>query len=156
MNERTAQKIGEAYAFAQVLSALNEQTPSVMSELLGEYATDIEANATRQVAELDAVAEGADMGDVVRDKAANTASKITEMGETYIGSTEDDPAEMLEWLSFFLGAAVIHWQLIAGSANELGNESFEATAKQGAEYYHELLHVVRTKAEEIGRMRARG
>jgi hypothetical protein len=156
MNEKVAKKIGEAYAFSQVLIELYRKTSSVFNELLESHTATLTHTASEQITQLNIVAEAGGMGDVVREKATRTGEKITEMGEFYVGDDWSDSAEVLEWLSFFLGAAVIHWQLIAGAAQELSDDSFERTARDGAAYYAALLDVARVKAEAIGHARAQG
>ena len=128
--------------------------PEVLEALLGEHASGITEITAKQQTDLQELAETAGMGDMMLEKAARTQKKITEMGESYVGDDWDDSAEVLEWLSFFLGAAVIHWQLITGSAKELGDERFIRVAGDGAEYYFTLLNTARSKAEDIGRARA--
>ena len=154
MNENVIKKIGEAHAFAQGLENLKMGLPEVLEALLGEHAGGVIDAATKQQIDLSEVAEAGGMSDMMIEKAGRTLKKITEMGEKYVGDDWDDPAEVLEWLSFFLGAAVIHWQLITGSAKELGDERFVQIASGGAEYYFTLFSAARTKAEAIGRTRA--
>ncbi|MFW5887163.1 MAG: hypothetical protein ACOCUH_00010 [Bacteriovoracia bacterium] len=155
MNEKVAKKIGEAYAFANVLQKLQDDNKEVIKDLLGEYSDSIKENTETQISELTNISEKGDQKETVITKAEKTSNKITEMGNFYVGDDWDDSAEVLEWLSFFLGAAIVHWQLILGSAKAMGDESFAQVAESGAAYYFELLQQSRIKAEEIGAERSR-
>mgnify|MGYP001328923388 CR=1 FL=1 len=65
MTEKVAKKVGEAYAFAQVLSETFKNNSEVMSELLGEHAENIEDITRVQMEELKDIAEESDMDEVV-------------------------------------------------------------------------------------------
>ncbi|PIT92488.1 MAG: hypothetical protein COU08_02150 [Candidatus Harrisonbacteria bacterium CG10_big_fil_rev_8_21_14_0_10_42_17] len=153
MNEKTAKKIGEAYAFAQVCDELYQKTPGVLEDLLDTHARDISEKTREQRKKLETVSE--EVKEIVLAKAEKTSKKITTMGNLYVGDDWDDPAEVLEWLSFFLGGAIIHWQLIKGSASERENREFETIANEGVQYYTTLFETTRNKAEAIGHARAK-
>ncbi|MEM9336345.1 MAG: hypothetical protein AAGA35_00620 [Patescibacteria group bacterium] len=153
MNEKIAKKVGEAHAFAAVLNKTFTDHSAVMGELFGTHAEGITNTAIEQQKGLEAVATAAGMDEVVTTKSGKTGEKITKMGEMYVGDDWDDVAEVLEWMSFFIGGAVIHWQLIVGAAKEMDNSDFQTTAEAGAEYYHTLLHQLKDYAEQVGKDR---
>lgn len=154
MNEKTAKKIGEAYAFAQVLEDTASKVPGVVQELFGDYASDIASVTASQKSGLDGALEGTDFLDVVHQKADKTVTKIATMADTYVGDEWDNPVEVLEWMSFFVGAALVHWQLILGSGKELGHEKLTTATQEGVTYYENLLSEIRKTAERIGHERA--
>jgi hypothetical protein len=154
MNEKVAKKIGEAYAFAEVFGELALKFPVLMKELFLQDSANIRSATDLQKGDLDKIISASGMADVVKAKVEKTSKKITEMGEFYVGDAWDDPAEVLEWMSFFLGAAVIHWQLIVGCGKGLPDNNLGETASKGASYYAGLLEVAREKAESIGLARA--
>jgi hypothetical protein len=154
MTEKTAKKIGEAYAFAQVLSDTFESHTEVMTELLGDHADSILERTRVHREELTDIAEESNMSDIVLPKADRTGAKITKMGEMYVGDDWDDVAEVLEWMSFFVGGAIVHWQLITGSAQEMDNEHFSNIAGVGTEYYASLMNQLREYAVVVGKERA--
>lgn len=156
MTEKTAKKIGEAYAFAKVLSDTFESNTEVMSELLGDHAESILEITRVQQEELTDIAEEGGMSDIVLPKADKTGTKITNMGEMYVGDDWDDVAEVLEWMSFFIGGAIVHWQLITGSAEEMENDHFGNVAGVGTEYYGILMNQLREYAVVVGKARAQG
>lgn len=154
MTEKVAKKIGEAYAFAQTLSETYNANTEVMNELLGEHAETLLDITRVQTEELKDIAEEAQMADVVLSKAERTGTKITKMGEMYVGDDWDDVAEVLEWMSFFVGGAIVHWQLITGSAQQMEHVHFGNVAGIGTEYYASLMKQLREYSITIGKTRA--
>lgn len=154
MNEKVAKKVGEAYAFARVLSDTFTSNQSVMSEIFGNQAEYILEVTEIQRNELQKIAEGHSMDEAVLTKAEKTGAKITSMGEMYVGDDWDDAAEVLEWMSFFVGGAIVHWQLIAGSAQTMDDEHFVNVAGVGVEYYTGLMNKLKSYAITIGEKRA--
>ena len=154
MTEKIAKKVGEAYAFATVLHTTFTNNTKVMEELLGDHAGTVLDTTSKQLADLKNIAEATNTTDTILPKAEKTGVKITGMGETYVGDDWDDVAEVLEWMSFFVGGAIVHWQLIAGAAKEMNHEEFISVAETGAAYYAELMTQLRTYAEVVGKERA--
>lgn len=154
MTEKVAKKIGEAYAFAKVLTDTFESNTEVMSELFGEHAGSILEVTKVQQEELADIAEEAGMSEIVLPKAEKTGAKITKMGEMYVGDDWDDVAEVLEWMSFFVGGAIVHWQLITGSAEEMDHTHFGNIAGVGTEYYVALMKQLREYSVTVGKARA--
>ena len=155
MNEKVAKKIGEAHAFARVLSTTFSSNKSVMSELFGDYAPAILDVTAGQRSDLGAIAGKYEMSDIVLPKSERTAAKITTMGEMYVGDDWDDVAEVLEWMSFFVGGAIVHWQLIAGSAEVMQDEELLSIAQTGTGYYADLMSQLRLYSVVVGGERAR-
>lgn len=156
MNEKVAKKIGEAHAFAHVLRDTYQSYESVMSELLGTYADSALETTNDQVSKLTTIAEEAGTTGIVLPKAERTITKITKMAEMYVGDEWDNPVEVLEWMSFFVGGAIVHWQLIAASGDAMDNEALAKLATEGANYYSDLMEQLRSYAVTIGRARAEG
>jgi len=146
-------KIGEAYAFAQVLQTTYTSNQSVLQELLEEHAEGLESMAQVQIEALSAICAEAGTTDVLEPKVEKTAAKITGMGETYVGDDWDDAAEVLEWFSFFVGGAIIHWELIAGAGEAMQHEELTLAATEGVLYYESLLAQLKVAASDIGASR---
>jgi hypothetical protein len=155
MNEKVSKKIGEAYAFSVVLNNINEKTPKVLKELLGDLADNVNEVSNSQISVLDEIIDEAGTTEIVKLKADKTSKKINEMGDFYVGDDWDDSAEVLEWLSFFLGAAIIHWQLISGSGKELSNDKLIEVSESGVKYFEGLLNISKDAATKIGVDRAK-
>ena len=155
MNEKVAKKVGEAYAFAQVLSDTFNSNHSVMEALFGEHAGNMMEITQTQCEELEGIAAEMNMDEVVLPKAERTGTKISKMADMYVGDEWDNPVEVLEWMSFLVGGAIVHWQLIAGSAEAMDHEHMGNVAGVGTEYYAALMGRLRDYAIEIGQERAK-
>ena len=154
MNEKITKKIGEAYAFAQVLETTFAANEAVMTELLDTAAGTVVSTAGEQRAALHAICDAAEMSDVLLPKVEKTAAKISKMGEMYVGDDWDDAAEVLEWMSFFVGGAIVHWQLIAGAGAAMDDEMLTDAATSGVVYYEELMDQLKRAATEVGQERS--
>jgi len=153
MNEKTTKKIGEAQAFANVLCATYTANSAVMDELFGVHAATITETTTAQAAALQSICADAGTTDILEPKVAKTSEKIAKMGDLYVGDEWDDAAEVLEWMSFFVGGAVIHWELIAGAGAALKQTKMHQTATAGVSYYETLLAQLKVAAAAIGETR---
>jgi hypothetical protein len=153
MNEKITKKIGEAAAFTQVLTATSQAHSPVFEELLGDLAAGVDIATSKQQTELTALCDAAGTSEVLRPKVDKTADKITRMGEMYVGDDWDDAAEVLEWLSFFVGGAIVHWELIAGAGEAMQHEELTLCATEGVVYYEQLLAQLKVAASTIGAAR---
>ena len=154
MNEKVAKKIGEAYAFASVLSDTFSSNQGVMTELFGGYSEGMLDIVSSQQDELKSISEDAGMAEVVLPKAERTGIKIAKMADMYVGDEWDNPVEVLEWMSFFVGGAIVHWQLIAGSGEAMDHEALQELAQEGADYYSGLMDQLKEYSIGIGKARA--
>lgn len=146
--------MGEAYAFAQVLETTFTANEAVMTELLGTAANTVVATASEQRAALHAICDAAGTSDILLPKAEKTTAKITNMGEMYVGDDWDDAAEVLEWMSFFVGGAIVHWQLIAGAGAAMDDEMLTDAATSGVVYYEALMDQLKVAARMVGEERS--
>lgn len=156
MNEKVAKKIGEAYAFAQVLQDTYQSNESVMHDLFGSHASEIVSITEIQIASLHAIADETEMTSIVVPKSERTVEKINKMADMYVGDEWDNPVEVLEWMSFFVGGAIVHWQLIAGSGEAMGHQGLFELASNGASYYSDLMEQLREYSIEVGKARVQG
>ena len=154
MNEKITKKIGEASAFAQVLLATYEANEPVMKELLDGIASTVVKTAESQKTALQSLCDEAGAVSILKPKAEKTAEKITKMGEMYVGDQWDDVAEVLEWMSFFVGGAIVHWQLIAGAGEAMGHTALKRVADAGVSYYTELMDQLKVAANKVGTERS--
>jgi len=134
MNEKITKKVGEACAFAQVLEATYQANEAVMKVLLAKQASAVVKTAGSQVTALKSICDEAGTTSILVPKVEKTAKKITDMGEMYVGDQWGDSAEVLEWMSFFVGGAIVHWQLIAGAGDTMGHTALKRVADAGVVY----------------------
>lgn len=154
MNEKITKKVGEACAFAEVLAATYSAHETVMKELLAKHATTLVKTTSSQITALQSLCDEAGTTNVLVVKVEKTATKITAMGEMYVGDDWDDAAEVLEWMSFFVGGAIVHWQLIAGAGEAMGHTALKRVSDAGVVYYTELMDQLKLAANTIGAERA--
>lgn len=154
MNDKVTKKIGESYSFSQVLDSTYSKNQLVFRELLGDMCTQIEAVCSEQKTVLAGVCAEAGTTDTLKAKVEKTTSKINSMAEMYVGDDWNDAAEVLEWMSFFVGGAIVHWQLIAGAGAEMKHETLTDAATTGVAFYESLMEQLKTAATTIGTERA--
>lgn len=155
MNEKITKKAGEAYAFAQVLEATCTDNEVVMKELFDGKVAGLIKTASQQQTALKSICDEAGTVSILLPKAEKTAAKITSMGELYVGDQWTDAAEVLEWMSFFVGGAIVHWQLISGAGEEMGHVSLKRIADAGVVFYSELQDELKLAANGVGAKRSR-
>lgn len=150
MNEFIAKKLGEVLAFSRVGQALLERGGEGFEQIwsqeqLAEIA--VKLFEQQQILEQDA-------SDITLKKAEATGSKLTGMAETYIGDEWANPAELLEWLGFFEGAAVVHWRLVEGAAEQADDAELAKLAHLGVELHSWWMAEVGEKIKQLGAERA--
>lgn len=154
MNEFSAKKLGEVLAFALVgqetwqkgKSALEEVFPGTTDQTAHELST--QADRIREIASTEGVIE------VTEKKAESTGNKLRSMRDQYIGDSWNDSAELLEWSGFFEGAAVIHWQLVAGITEANGDQDLQKLVESSLQSHSELLQGSAEAIKQVGRQRA--
>lgn len=117
MNEFTAKKLAEIEAFLQVSGVIIEKAGSPLAEANPEVAEGFDALSQQTIAE----AVAPEVEDVFKNKVEKTHAKLSHMMEIYIGDEWDNPVEVLEWSSFFSGAAAAH----AALASELSADTHD-------------------------------
>ncbi len=158
MNDFTAKKLGEVLAFSRVLAATLDRGGDALSRVMPE---DLLENARTTNQRLMSALEEEEAYSAVRDailaKAEKTQIKLTDMQNLYLTSDEDwnDPAELMEWLGFFEGAAIVHWRLVVGAARSSGEASLASLASAGHALHTELLSSVEAAIEQHGEERAK-
>lgn len=148
MNEFVAKKLGEVHAFSNIGKECADRGGDSFVEALGE----VEGFTTK----LNEFAEAAASkgNEVTVAKSEKTTEKLRGMMEAYIGDEWDNPVELLEWLSFFLGSASAHWSLVAGAATGIADDELHATAQEAVQFYKNNLEVVIEKLNQVGQQRA--
>lgn len=154
MNEFVAKKLGEVLAFSNIGIELFERGETVLKEAFSDY-DNIKESFSKQGEEIGVTVEEAGVSDITLSKSLATGNKLRGMMETYIGDEWDNLAELLEWMGFFEGAAVIHWKLVEGVAEALDDENLLNLAKAGISVHHDLFHTAQGLIKEVGGNRAK-
>jgi len=85
----------------------------------------------------------------VKEKAEKTKNKLGGMQKIYLEEKWDEPLEVLEWLGFIEGAAVVHWSLVEELATESKMDSVENFALLGYRFHKDLLIKISKAIKEI-------
>ncbi len=149
MNEFVAKKLGEVLAFSRIGLECKDRAGIAFSEAIGEAADKFQTELTNIAGQVEAKGN-----EITTAKAEKTTEKLRGMMEAYIGDEWDNPTEVLEWLSFFLGAAAAHWSLVKGAAETLDDNELATTAESAKTFYHDTLHTVIEKLHAVGASKA--
>lgn len=143
MTEFSARKLGEVLAFSVVGAETMEKGRTALDSVFGgeKVAMFIDAHKAHAAA-IEKAAKDADMGEVTMKKAEATGEKLRKMRDMYVGDEWENPAELMEWLGFFEGAAVVHFSLVHGSGEALGNAEVTGIATQGTQFHNGILQEV--------------
>lgn len=92
-----------------------ERARSVLEPAFGKgeyqaFLDDLKSDKER----IEVMADNKSVLSEVTAKAERTSEKIRTMRDTYVGDRWDELPEVLEWLGFFEGAAIVHFSLIEG------------------------------------------
>lgn len=151
MNEFVAKKLGEVLAFNRVGADTITRGGAPLVAVIGEEKiADIQEKFRIHGEEVLRIATEAGQIDATLLKADKTEAKLKTMRDTYIGDAWDNPTEVLEWSGFFEGAAIVHWALVAGSAQALAHEGLMMLSEEGKNYHYELLELVESELESKG------
>lgn len=155
MNEFTAKKLGEVLAFAKVGEAIFERGRAALNTVFTEHGVNqILHGISEQAVAIENLATDLGTTAITIPKSKKTGEKLEKMMELYVGEEWDNPAELLEWLGFFEGAALIHWKLVEGAAEALNHVDLKELVKIGINAHTELLKQVAEHIKTLGGRKA--
>ena len=150
MSEFTEKKLGEVLAFCLVGQETVRKAGSNFSQVIGEEKVKRYSSRLADIA----ASIGTEATELTRAKSEKTAAKLRSLRGAYIGDEWDNPTEVLEWLGFFEGAAIVHWFLILGSAETTDNLKLGALAHSAIDLHRKSLANVEDHLHQIGGQRA--
>ncbi len=151
MTERSAKKLGEVLAFAEVGLETLARGSTALSQVLGsELIESIKVENTRHFDTVTALVESLGVQDITKEKATATGEKLRAMRDLYVKDQWDNGTELLEWSGFFEGAATVHWSLVLGIVEKGDFGEFADLAKEALNFHHDLLETAREKLRGIG------
>lgn len=155
MNEFTAKKLGEVLAFAIVGKEIFEKGREALEEVLtSEGVNQIIESVNAHANAITGLAGAEGTTDITLPKSEKTADKLRKMLDLYVGDEWDNSAELLEWLGFFEGAALVHWKLVEGAGQALEDDKLKDLAKTGVDFHHNLLAQVSEAIRNLGGKKA--
>lgn len=156
MNTFVSEKLGEVLAFSRAgkdtlekgKKAFLGSIDEISLATLGKQFEEIESSiATLVTAENVSVA--------AFETAKHSADTITAMRDTYIEGKWSEESELLEWMGFYTGAALVHWQLIAGAAESLKHERLITLSTTAIAFYRALFVSDEKLLRKLGASHAR-
>lgn len=153
MDTYSAKKLGEVLAFAEVgLDTFKKGRKGLLEVFSDEDLSNIERTLEEHRESIIKVASGKEVLETTTSKAEATSEKLLSMQDRYLEDEDDweDPAELLEWLGFFEGAAVVHWSLVSGSADTHGIQNLSTLAHEANQFHRDILDIIAAYAANIG------
>ncbi|PSO46972.1 MAG: hypothetical protein BRC24_00310 [Parcubacteria group bacterium SW_4_46_8] len=153
MHTKLAIKLGEVLAFCEVGIDTFKKGHNALKQIFSkEDLQQIPEEISNHRDEIIRIAEEHDALDHVRKKAQATGKKIESMQDLYLQDEDDweDPAEMLEWLGFFEGGAIVHWSLVSGGADTADIAELTDLAHAGNQLHRVTLDIIAAYITDIG------
>ncbi len=136
MNPTTAYKLGEVLAFARVGQDSITKAKEALSDVLkDDEIEDIRSTLKDFEQKIEEAIAAEDIADEVHEKSKTAEEKITKMRDTYLDGQWDDQSEVLEWMGFFSGAALVHWYLLSGAAEQMDDAKLTSMTKEAIGFY---------------------
>ncbi|MBX4187579.1 MAG: hypothetical protein KW793_00395 [Candidatus Doudnabacteria bacterium] len=155
MNQFTAKKLGEVLAFTNIGLEILKQGKTALVKILGQNSVDALTKMNmEQVSNIQEIAEQKNMLSAVEQKAHGTEEKLRKMQALYLQDKWEDESELLEWLGFFEGAALVHWKLVEGVAQQSDDSFLSRLVNKGLTMHQALLFKVSEAIKRVGKHKA--
>ncbi len=155
LNTFSAKKLGEVLAFALVGQETWEKGSAALESVFPDRVGEIMKEHIDQSTAIRNLAEEAKIWEETATKAKETGTKLQTMRDGYIGDAWNDPAELLEWLGFFEGAAFMHWKLVEGIADSVGHDALPELVGRSISFHHDLLLECAEAIKDVGGERSK-
>ena len=97
------------------------------------------------------IAKNEDIETPVLTLADEIGVKLSRMREEYIQDNWDEPAELLEWLGFFEGGAIVRWGLVRGISEKYAIGDLQQLSQHASLFYNQLLQRTMKDLHDFGR-----
>jgi len=140
MNTFIAGKMGEVLAFARVGIDTLTKGREAFLKIFDASVLDAAADELKKLeASILALAKNEGRAEKVESGAQETANKVTKMRDTYLGGKWNEASEVLEWMGFYTGAALVHWYLLSGAGKAHGPAQLEELSTEALRFYTSLF-----------------
>lgn len=157
MTEKAAKKLGEVLAFSYASNELIQNGHEGLTKVFhADTVLQIKNRHINLAETLKQIATKHNVLDIVTTKADKTHIKLNDMANMYIKEEWDNPAELLEWLGFFVGAAIIHWQLVAGVADQMKDQELINLSEKCLHEFKNLFTETEKEIKRIGHIASSG
>jgi hypothetical protein len=155
MNQFTAKKLGEVLAFTTMGLEILDKGKAALVKIMGQNSVDALTKMTlEQQDNIQDIAKKQDILQVVQEKSSGTEEKLRQMQDLYLQDRWDDESELLEWLGFFEGAALVHWKLVEGVSQQAEDSYLSRIVNKGLTMHQALLFKVSEAIKRVGRHNA--
>ncbi len=150
MDEKLAKKTGEIKAFTLLGIELFQKSKTALEEVFGsdgvnQIVHDLETHLEKINTEI----ERTEFASIIEEKTQKTKEKVGGMEETYIADKWDDPTELCEWLGFFEGAALVHFNLVSALSVNKNLDTLTRIADEGTLFHHNLLDKIKDSIKKL-------
>lgn len=143
MNDFVTKKLAEVEAFCKTSATILQKAGSGFSDKYSETAAILDELAAQTVARAITVEQHV----VFDEKLAKTEAKLGKMMDLYVGDDWDNPVEVLEWCSFFTGAAAAHCALASELEDELSDQ-LSGMSERFEDALHSVIHSLQSVGAE--------
>jgi len=144
-------KVGEVLAFTHVgLDTFERGEDAFVQVFAEEEYEQIIKELEDMRDELNIFVTQAEEGEIVIAKSEKTSDKLINMRDLYINDEWGDQVELLEWLGFFQGAALVHWSLVFGYASGGFVPTLGDVAKGAMTFHENVLQKVAQVLVDVG------
>lgn len=143
MDNTLAKKIGEVLAFERGLAELFDKGRVGLKSFWDDVGVDtVIKQASVRATNIENWSSGAGVAEVVMAKAEGTGNKLIAMRDMYLQDHWDDGVEILEWLGFLEGAAIVHCSLVVEGGKVSGYEDLTHLATVAYDFHSDFLSQV--------------
>jgi len=153
MKKSFVQKLGEILAFSQRGVEIYQKNRSPLQAALDPTEIDNVIHKNQEISNklVETLKKSPDAADAteteMQEKAEKSIKKFKAMEDVYLEGSKE-PAEVMEWLGFFEGSAMVHFSLVHDMAKEEKLDDFAGIAKDGEKFHHDTLHKIRKSIAE--------
>ena len=137
MSEKLAKKLGEVLAFARCDRETFEKARVALTSAFNDGHQSILDSFIAEIVQIESFASATTLA-----QAEKTTEKLRSMRDLYIGEEWDNATEVLEWLGFFEGAAIVHWNLVKSLAEKEGQKEIVDLAATGFANHQKIFERV--------------
>lgn len=143
VNQSLASKIGEIMAFSQNGEAVFKKGGQALKKVFDPvFLEEIIQSNNLFASSIQDIASKMGIWEIVAKKAESTGNKLESMQGLYLEDEWDDPVEILEWLGFFEGAALVHWSLVNGKAKQASLKELVSLSEKAISFHQNLLRKI--------------
>ncbi len=140
MDSPLIRKIAEVQAFTKAGGVMNTKGGTAFMRFAPEVSGRLQQSATTDLLSVIPLERHA----LFLQKVDKTSQKLHHMMDFYVGDEWDNPIEVLEWSSFFAGAAAAHCALTSSATPARYSQTSELLGGLEQHFMQMLVEVIKT------------